>query len=46
MVISEWEVYVAATLLTYFKGVSTFLLTLEKKTTYLWDFKGKKNSCS
>ena len=34
MTISEWELYVAAKLLTNFKhlkGVSTFLLILEKK---------------
>ena len=35
---SEWELYVAAKLLTNFKhlkGVSFFLLILDKKTAYL-----------
>ena len=46
MTSSEWEVYVAAKLLANFKhlkGVSTFLLILDKKTAYSWDFTGKKN---
>ena len=46
MTSSEWEVYVAAKLLANFKhlkGASTFLLILDKKTAYSWDFKGKKN---
>ena len=46
MTSSEWEVYVAAKLLAnskHLKGVSTFLLILDKKTAYSWDFKGKNN---
>ena len=47
MTSSEWELYVAANLnVKHLKGVSKFLLILEKKTGYLLDFKGKKNSYS
>ena len=48
MTSSDWELYAAVNLLTNFKhlkGVTTFLLLLDKNSL-LWDFKGKKNSCS